>query len=369
LALADWLHQAGCRQVAMESTGIYWKPVFNILEGQFEITVANATHIKALPGRKTDVKDAEWIAQLLQHGLVKASFIPGQAQRQWRDITRTRTILIDEQSAAVNRLHKVLEDANIKLGTIATDIMGVSGRAILQAILDGNVDPEALADLARGRLRQKRTQLQAALQGRVSAHHRFLLATHLEHIDFLDEAIERLSNEIKERLHPFEEELDRIDTIPGVGARTVETLAAEIGLNVAQFPSAGHLSYWAGMCSGHYESAHRRKGGRTRKGSKFLRRALTEAARAAAGTNGTYLSRYYRRVAARRGAGKAAIAVGRKILEIAYYLYLLLRQDIYRDQAPVCLDERRRDRIRLRALAQLDAIGYQVTLRDKAEAT
>ena len=285
LALADWLQTAGCAAVAMESTGVYWKPVYNLLEGrEGAVLVVNAAHIKAVPGRKTDMKDAEWIADLLQHGLLRPSFIPDRPQRELRDLTRTRTSLVDARSAAVNRLQKVLEDANLKVAGVATDVMGVSGRAILAALLDGETDPAALADLAQGKLRKKRAELERALSGRVSAHHRLLLTTHLAHIDFLDEEIARLSAEVAERLRPLADELARLDTIPGVDRRTAEVLLAEIGAELDRFPTAGHLASWAGMCPGNHESAGRRTSGKTRKGSKWLRRALTEAAQGAART-------------------------------------------------------------------------------------
>ncbi len=255
LSLARWLAESNCQHVAMESTGIYWKPIYNVLAGQCEVLVANAAHIKAVPGRKTDVKDAEWIADLLQHGLLKASFIPDQAQRELRDLTRTRTILIDERTSAVNRLQKVLEDANIKLAGVATSVLGLSGRLMIEAILEGQSDPKTLAELAQGKLRKKRAELERALTGRVSDHHRLLLSVHLEHIDFLDESINRLSQEVAERLRPFEEELARLDTIPGVGRQTAEVFAAEVGLEMGPWPSAGHLASWSGMCPGNHESA------------------------------------------------------------------------------------------------------------------
>jgi transposase len=358
--LADWLRAAGCTHVALESTGVYWRPVYNVLEDEFTLLVVNAAHIKAVPGRKTDVKDCEWIADLLQHGLLRASFIPDQAQRELRDLTRTRTTLIDERSAAVCRLQKVLEDANLKLAGVATDILGVSGRAILQALVDGNTDPATLADLAKGRLRRKRAALEQALDGRLRAHHRLLITTHLAHIDFLDETIAQLSQEIAERLRPVEAELERLDTIPGVGRRTAEILAAEIGVDMSRFPSAGHLASWAGMCPGNYESAGKRKGGKTRKGSKWLRRALTEAAQAAARNTHCYLAARYRRLVVRRGKRKAAVAVGHTILLTAYYL--LVRQDTYRDRSPAQLDAHRRERARQRAVAQLQALGFDVSL-------
>src|SRR3954471_1904039 len=278
LALADWLQAAGCTHVAMESTGVFWKPVYNILEGQCALLVANAAHIRAVPGRKTDVKDAEWIADLLRHGLLRARFIPDRRRRELRALTRTRTTLVDERVAAVNRLQKVLEDANLKLAGVATDVAGVSGRAILAALLAGETDPAALAELAKGRLRTKRADLERALSGRLTAHHRLLLTTHLAHIDFLDEEIARLSAAIAERLQPLEEEVARLDTIPGVDRQTAEVLLAEIGADMGRFPTAGHLASWAGMCPGNHESGGKRHGGKTRKGSKWLRRALTGAA-------------------------------------------------------------------------------------------
>jgi transposase len=363
LALGGWLQGAGCTHVAMESTGVYWKPVYNLLEGHFRLVVANAAHIKNLPGRKTDVSDAEWIADLLGHGMLRASFIPDRQQMELRDLTRTRAKLVDERSAAVRRVQQVLEDANIKLSGVATDIMGVSGRAILEALLAGNTDPALLAELARGRLRRKRDRLEQALSGRMSDHHRLLITTHLEIVDALDEAIDRLSGAIEEKMRPFEEELARLDTIPGVGRRTAEIIIAEIGLDMTRFATSGHLASWAGMCPGNNESAGKRKGGRTRKGSIWLKRALTEAARAAARRRSCYLAAQYRRLVVRRGAKKAAIAVGHSILVIAYNL--LKKGEAYRDHDPARYDERRRKHIFQRAMQQLDALGYQVSLTPK----
>lgn len=366
LALAEWLRQAGCKHVAMEGTGVYWKPVYNILEGDFEVTVLNAAHLKKLPGRKTDVQDAEWIADLFQHGMVRASFIPDRAQRDLRDLTRTRTKLIDEHTAVVNRLQKVLEDANIKVAGVATDIMGVSGRAMIEAILTGTTDAQTLAELAKGKLRKKREQLERALTGRVSEHHRLLLGMHLEHIDFLDESIARLSAEIAERLRPFQDDIDRLDTIPGVGRETAEVIVAEVGLDMSQFPDAAHLASWAGMCPGNTQSAGKRKGGKTRKGSKALRRALVQAATAAGRKKGSYFQSRYQQLRVRRGAKKAKVAIGHTILTTAYYL--LTRKECYHEPSPVHLDERRRARVRQRALDQLDKLGYRVTLASKEDA-
>jgi transposase len=363
LALAAWLHEAGCTHVAMESTGVYWKPVYNILEGQLEVMVVNAAHIKAVPGRKTDVKDAEWIADLVQHGLVRASFIPDRPQRELRDLTRTRMALIDERSAVVNRLQKVLEDANLKVASVATDIMGVSGRAMVEALLQGTTDPATLADLAKGRLRTKRTELERALAGRVSRHHRLLLATHLAHVDFLDEEIARLSAEIAERLRPVEDALLRLDTIPGVGRQTAEVLVAELGTELARFPNAAHLASWAGMCPGNHESAGKHRGGRTRKGSKWLRRALIEAARGAVRTKQvgrTALAGHYRRLVARRGRQKAIVAIGHRLLIIVYHV--LRDGQSYQEPTSTDLDQRRRRRTRDRAIAQLRQLGYDVAV-------
>ena len=358
-ALAEWLAEAGCTHVAMESTGVYWKPVYNRLEGRFTQIVANAQHIKAMPGRKTDVKDCEWIADLLQHGLLTPSFIPSQAQRELRDLTRTRTTLIDERSRVVLRLQKVLEDANIKLAGVASDIMGVSARLMLEALVAGMTDPALVADLAKGRLREKREALEQALAGRVTDHHRLMMSSHLTHIDFLDEQIEQLNQAIAERLRPFEAELTRLETVPGIGRRTAEVLAAEIGLDMSHFPSAAHLASWAGMCPGNQESAGKRKTGKTRKGSKWLRRALVQAAQAAARKKGCYPATQFRRLIVRGGAKKALVAVGHTLLVTVYYL--LTRHEEYHDLSPVHLDAELQARETKRAIRQLEAKGYTVT--------
>jgi transposase len=363
LALAEWLTVAGCTHVAMESTGVYWKPVYNILEDQFEVMVVNAAHIKAVPGRKTDIKDAEWIADLLQHGLVRPSFIPDRPQRELRDLTRTRTALIDERSAAVNRLQKVLEDANLKVASVVTDVMGVSGRAMVEALLQGTTDPAALAELAKGRLRAKRAELERALAGRISTHHRLLLTTHLAHVDFLDEEIARLSAEIAQRLRPVADEMQRLDTIPGVDRQTAEVLLAELGTELARFPSAAHLASWAGMCPGNHESAGKQRSGRTRKGSKWLRRTLIEAACGAVRTKQagrTALAGQYRRLVARRGRQKAIVAVGHHLRIIVYHV--LHHGQSYQEPTPTDLDHRRRHRARDRAIAHLRHLGYDVTV-------
>jgi transposase len=283
--LAAWLADEAVDAVAMESTGVFWKPIWNQLEdAPFELVLANAQHIKQVPGRKTDVKDAEWIADLLRHGLIRASFVPDRAQRELRELTRYRTALVQERVAEVNRLQKVLEGANVKLPSVASNVVGVSGRAMLERLVAGETDAAALADLARGRLRQKLPQLERALAGRFGPHQRFLVAQQLAHLDALDELIGRVSEEIAARLRACEAVLRRLDTIPGVGRQAAEVLVAEVGPDARRFPTAGHLASWAGMCPGHHESAGRRRSGRTRKGSPWLRATLIQLAHAAART-------------------------------------------------------------------------------------
>ncbi|MFD0872544.1 IS110 family transposase, partial [Paenibacillus residui] len=343
IQMADWIKSHHCTHVAMESTGVYWKPIFNLLElEELHIMVVNAQHIKAVPGRKTDVKDAEWIADLLRHGLLQGSFIPKREQRELRELVRYRRSLIDERSREVSRIQKVLEGANIKLSSVATDILGVSGRAMIEAMIEGVEDSRKLAELAKARLKNKKGDLERALRGLIGPHQKLMLETQLKHIDFLDEQIANLDEEVKERMLPFEEDLERLDTIPGVGRRTAEQLLAEIGTNVEeQFPSAAHLCSWAGMAPGNNESAGKRKSGRTRKGNKKLRATLVEAARSAARTKNTYLSAQYQRIASRRGANRAAVAVGHTILTIAYHL--LTRKENYIELGADFYDQRRRD--------------------------
>lgn len=367
LALADWLQQVGCTHVAMESTGVYWRPVYNILEGQCELLVVNAQHIKAVPGRKTDVKDAAWLAELLRHGLLRGSFIPSQPQRQLRELTRYRSTLIQDRARALNRLQAVLEDANLKLAAVVSNIYGVSARAMLEALIAGQRDVEVLAELARGRLRAKRAQLQEALAGRMTAHHSFLLAEHLSFMEALDEAIARVSEEIDQRLTAEQEAIALLDTIPGVGQRAAEILIAEIGTAMSRFPSAKHLASWAGMCPGNHESAGKRLSGKTRKGSRWLRQILVEIAHAAAKTKQTYLAAQYKRIAARRGKKRALIAVGHTVLTIVYTM--LTRQQPYQDLGAAYFDQRERHRVEQRLVQRLERLGYQVALQPKALAS
>ena len=361
LALLDWLQQAGCTHVAMESTGVYWKPIYNILEGQLEVVVVNAQHLKGVPGRKTDVLDAEWLAECFQLGLLKASFIPPAPLRQLRDLTRYRTSLIRERGRTANRLQKVLEDANIKLASVVTDIQGVSAWAMLQAIVEGNTDAEAMADLAKGRLRKKREQLVSALSGRVKPHHQFLIAEHLSQIEYLEEAIQRLSAEVGERLRPFELQVKQLDSIPGIGRQLAEVLLAEIGWDMSRFATAKNLASWAGMCPGNNESAGKRRNGKTRKGSRWLRHALIEAAHGAARTKNKYLKSHYHRVAAHRGKKKALVAVGHSILIISYHL--LTRGQDYSDLGTNYFDERDRTAVQHRCVKRLEKLGYKVSLQ------
>jgi len=364
LALLDWLQKAGCTHVAMESTGVYWKPIYNILEGHLEVVVVNAQHLKGVPGRKTDVLDAEWLAECFQLGLLKASFIPPAPVRELRDLTRFRTSLIRERARTANRLQKVLEDANIKLAGVVTDIQGVSAWAMLEAIVAGTTDPEALADLAKGLLRKKREQLVAALSGRVKPHHRFLIAEQLSQIEYLEEAIQRIGTEVAERLRPFESKIKQLDSIPGISQQIAEVLLAEMGWDMSRFPSDKSLASWAGMCPGNNESAGKRRNGKTRKGSRWLRHALIEAAHGAAHTKNKYLKTQYHRVAAHRGKKKALVAVGHSILIISYHL--LTRGQEYSDLGANYFDERDRTAVQRRCVKRLEKLGYSVQLQQTA---
>lgn len=330
IALADWLDAEGVSHVAMESTGVYWKPVFHLLEGRFEILLVNAHHIKRVPGRKTDVKDAEWIAQLLQHGLLEASFLPPPPIRDLRDLTRQRAQLVRERAGSANRIQKVLEDANIKLASVATDVLGASGRSMLAAIIDGGDDPTNLASLARGSLRRKTAELTQALHGFVSDHHRFLLRTLLRQIEHLEGQIAEYTARIEEVTLPFAEAAGRLETIPGLGPRAAEVIVAEIGTDMTAFPSSGHLASWAGLCPGNNESAGKRRTGRTTKGSQWLRTVMVQVAWSASHTKETILSASYRRWAKRLGKKKALVALGHKILVLIYKL--LKDQDVYQER-------------------------------------
>lgn len=358
--LRDWLTERQCSQVAMESTGVFWRPVFNILEGYVEVMVVNAQHIKAVPGRKTDLKDAEWIADLLQHGLLRPSFIPPAWQRIVRELTRSRTSLSQERSRVIARLQKGLEDANIKLAAVASDLMGKSAQQMLQALLDGEATPEAMANFARGRMRSKREVLVQALTGHLQAHHRFLLAEHLKHLSELQEGIARLSAQIAEHLQPYETLLARLETIPGIKRRLAEIIVSEIGTDMSRFPSAQHLASWAGICPGNHESGGKRLSGKTRKGSQWLRTALVEAAHAASHCKDSYLSAQYHRLAFRRGKKRAAVALAHTLLIIVYHM--LAHQEDYQELGGTYFDQLDRDKKEKSLVRQLERLGFEVAL-------
>ena len=391
LALSDWLTSKQITHVAMESTGEFWKPIYNLLEGNFELLVVNAKHIKNVPGRKTDVKDAEWIAELLRHGLLRGSFIPPQAQRDLRDLTRQRTNLVQDRATVVNRLQKVLEWANLKLSSVATDVTGVSARAMLEAIAQDQVDPTTLTDLAKGRLRNKREALEQALTGVVRDHHRFLIAQHLAQIDFLDQQIaifdEQIATAMQDLPQPpddldpgqpdhrpsaatpaddpaqvltWEAAVVLLDTIPGVGPRSAEMILAEIGLDMGRFASAAHISSWAKLSPGNNESAGKHYSAATGHGNRWLRTVLVQVSWAAVKVKKSYLSSFYYRLAGRRGAKRAIIAVAHRILIAAYHM--LKNNEPYKELGATYLDERNKPKVVKRMKQRIEQLGYRVTI-------
>jgi len=363
LALRDWLQDHNCKVIAMESTGVYWKPLFNLFEGDFEVLLVNPAHIKQVPGRKTDVKDCQWIAELLEHGLLKSSFIPPLEIRALRDLTRYRRRLVQTRAAEVNRVQKILEQANIKLASVATDIMGVSSRAMLAALLqDAAQDPQQIAELAKGRLREKRPELALALEGRFRSHHTKLLRRILTHIDFLAESITECEEEIDELCRPFAAVLERLDGITGVNLRSAQDLVAEIGLDMSQFPSHKHLCSWAGVSPGNNESAGRRKRARTKKGNKWLTAILVQCAQAAGHTKDTYLGAQFRRFAGRKGKNKAAVIVAHSILEAAYFV--IRDQVSYQDLGPQHFDQLKKDHIIRSYVKRLENLGLKVEVTE-----
>jgi transposase len=369
LVLRDWLCSYGVTVVGMESTGCYWKPVYYLLEDDFECWLLNAQHLRNVPGRKTDLGDAEWICQLVEHGLVRPSFVPPKPIRELRDLTRYRKAQIEERTREAQRLEKVLQDAGIKLSSVASDVLGVSGRAMLEALVRGTHNPELLAELARGRLRQKLPALRQALAGQFRPHHALIVGQILAHIDFLDEAIASLSGAIDAAIAPFADKVALLDTIPGIDRRTAEALLAEIGPDMSVFPSHRHLASWAGLCPGNNESGGKRKSGRTRKGSKWLHAALTQSAKAAARGKGTYLNSQYARVKGRRGHAKATVATAHSILVSAYFI--LERGVPYQDLGELYFHQRDQEQIhryRRRLVRQLERLGHKVTLEPLPQA-
>jgi transposase len=371
LALCDWLTESGCTHVAVESTGIYWKPIFNLLEGLLEVVLVNARHAKAVPGRKTDVRDCEWLADLLRHGLLKASFIPPPEIRELRELTRYRQTLVKEQTALANRVQKLIESANIKLGQVATDVLGVSGRLILRALADGETDAPRLAELARGRLRRKGVELRRSLEGRLTKSQRFVLSELLHRLDEVGAAIlrvnEQIEAEVRECRDPFVVEAVRLlQTIPGVGPRAAEAIVSEVGVDMTRFPTDSHLASWAGMCPGNHESAGKRLSGRTNKGSTYLRNALIQSAWAASHTKQTYLAAQYRRLVRTKGQKRALVAVGHSILVIAYHM--MKRRAGYEELGGDYFDRQSTEHLQRRLIRRLERMGLKVVVEPLAEA-
>jgi transposase len=362
--MADWLSSRGVTHVAMESTGVYWRPIFNILEERFEILLANAHHLKNVPGRKTDIQDCQWIAQLLQHGLLKGSFIPPRPQRELRDLTRQRTQLVDETSRISNRIQKVLEDANVKLGSVASNVVGASGRLMLEAIVAGQDDPAQLADLAKRRLRAKIPQLEQALYGKLTEHHRWMLGLLLDQLKTTEQFIARLDERIAELTRPQQPVLEKLDAIPGVDRRVAEVLLAEIGPDVTPFPTDAHLASWAGICPGNNESAGKKRSGKTTKGSRWLRQALVQAAWAASHKKDSYFQAHARNLMHRRGRKRGLVAVAHSLLIVIYHM--LKTGTVYCDLGPQFLDKLRATQLIRFHTRRLHNLGFQVTLTPEA---
>jgi len=367
LALSDWLRQCGVTHVAMESTGVFWRPVFNLLEEDGRtLILVNAQHLARVPGRKTDIKDSEWLADLLRHGLLRPSFIPPAPIRALRELTRYRRTLVQERTQEVNRVQKLLEDANLKLAAVASDVLGVSGRNMLLALIGGEHDPAVLADLARGKLRAKLPTLRLALEGRVQEHHLVLLTRLLAHVEFLEESLAALQQEIDQRLAADAEALELLRTIPGVGAVAAATLIAEIGTDMSRFPSAKHLASWAGVCPGNHQSGGKRLSGAVTKGDPWLRGVLCEVAQAIGHTKQNYLSAQYQRLARRRGKHKAILAVAHSVLVIVYHV--LRDRQPYRDLGAQYFERLDAARIERHHIHRLEQLGYIVTLSPRQAA-
>jgi len=367
LRLLDWLTAEGCTHVAIESTGVYWRPVFNILEGSLEVILVNARHVKAVPGRKTDVKDCEWLADLLRHGLLKASFIPPLEIRELRELTRYRNSIVREQATISNRVQKIAESGNIKLSQVASDALGVSGRLMLRALAGGETDVEKMSELARARLRNKKGELKRALEGRLTCAQRWVLAELLDRYEELEAAIkkvnEQIRKEVEESADPFvREAIELLDTIPGVGESVAQIIVSEIGVDMGRFPTDKHLASWAGMCPGNNESAGKRRSGKTTKGSQYLRAALVQAAWAGSRAKGTYLQAQYQRLVKRMGKNKALVAVGHTILVICYHV--LLKRESYQELGGDYFDRQNVQGQRSRLIRKLESLGLKVTVEE-----
>jgi transposase len=360
LGLREWLLGEGCTHVAMESTGVYWKPVYAILEGGLEIVVANAQHVKKVPGRKTDVKDAEWIADLLCHGLLRSSFVPPKPIRELRDLTRYRRKLVESQTAERNRLLKLLETANIKLASVASDVFGVSGVLMLKALVEGKATPQEMAELAKRKLRKKIPELELALEGKIEEHHRFLLKLQLQRLEAVEKDLAVLEQRIQEKLESYAAQLALLNEIPGVDWTLAAVIIAELGVDMSVFQSVSQLASWAGVCPGNNESAGKRKSSRIPKGNVYLKTALVEAANSAAKSKGTYLRDKFYRLKARRGYKRAAVAIAHKILVAIYHM--LLQQVSYNDLGDLYLDTRNKNHLTRNLVHRLERLGYAVTL-------
>jgi transposase len=361
LALSEWLSGEGCTQIAMEATGVYWKPVWHVLsDGDFTLLLANAAHVKNVPGRKTDVNDATWLADLLAHGLIRGSFVPDEQTQEMRSLLRTRKQLVRERSSHIQRLQKTLEDANIKLDSVIADVMGVSGRAMVEALVAGESDPDRLAELAHRRIKAPPEVLREALRGRVTRHHRFLLRLHLQQIDALDAAIAEIDQEVDADVEPFRAAIALLTTIPGVSELSGRVILAEIGRDMSRFPTAGHLISWAGLCPKSDESAGKRRSTRMRKGAPWLKTTLVQCAWAASRKKASYLQAQFHRLRARRGAKKAIGALAASILTLVYHM--LISGEFYRDLGPDYFDLRAKAARTRRLVARLQNLGYAVQL-------
>jgi transposase len=366
LELGDWLEERGVQIVAMESTGVYWKPLWNLLEGRIELMLVNARHFRNVPGRKTDKKDAQWLAELLQHGLLKPSFVPARRQRHLRDLTRQRHVLVQDKTRVANRIQKVLEDANIKLSSVASDVLGVSGRDMIRSIIAGEQDPVALADLARRSLRSKIPQLREALEGGATEHHRFLLRMHMEHLNFLEREIASLEDRIGKEMAREQEAIDRLAEMPGIDTRIAHAVVAEIGTDMTRFPTAAHLCSWAKLCPGVNESAGKRKSSRTGQGNRWLKTVMSQAAWGATRTKNSYYASQFRRLMARRGKKRALIAVARSLLETIYHM--LKSGTRYQDLGADYLDRLEPDRLTRSLVKRLEKLGHTVNLQPRTDA-